>query len=324
MIKRIAFSLAVMAVSATTIAEDKLSMSFGHTAPPGSLKGLSAAEFTKRVNAQVGERIDLQLFPAGQLGNDRSMLQRLKLGSLTFQLPSSVMSSVSPEFGVFDMPYLIKDRDHMKRITGDVLPILEEAAEKRGYKILAVWENGFRQITNNKRAIVSPEDLGGIKLRTPKGKWRLKMFSNYGANPTPMALSEVFTALQTGVIDGQENPLSIINSSKFSEVQQYLSITNHVYTPAYVLVGKKSWEKLPKDVQADIEHIAQDMQGWVYEKGKYLDETLQKELGDQGMKINKINRNEFIKQSQTVYNEFKNSVDGMDKIISIIQEKENN
>ena len=116
----------------------------------------------------------------------------------------------------------------MKRIEQAVFwPKLAPEAEKKGLKVIAVWENGFRQITNNKRPIKVPADLAGIKLRVPGGKWRVKMFQAYGANPSPMKFSELFTALQTGVMDGEENPLTQIYTSKFQEVQKYLSMTDH-------------------------------------------------------------------------------------------------
>ena len=145
------------------------------------------------------------------------------------------MSSEADLFGVFEMPYLVKDRKHMQRIEKELFwSKIEPEAEKKGLKVLAVWENGYRHITNNKHPINVPADLKGIKLRVPEGKWRVKMFQAYGANPCPMKFSEVFTALQTGVMDGQENPFTQIYSAKFHEVQKYLSLTGHVYTPAYV------------------------------------------------------------------------------------------
>src|SRR3546814_8019259 len=115
----------------------------------------------------------------------------------------------------------LKDREHMKRIEKEIFwPKLAPAAEKKGLTILAVWENGYRHITNNKHPIVKPADLHGIKLRTPKGKWRVKMFQEYGANPSPMSFSELFRALQTGVMDGQENQLTQIYSAKLQDVQK--------------------------------------------------------------------------------------------------------
>ena len=126
----------------------------------------------------------------------------------------------------------------MNRIEKELVwPKIVPAIQEKGYNVIGIWENGFRHITNNVRPVNVPNDLQGLKLRTPKGKWRVKMFKTYGANPTPMAFSEVFAALQTGTMDGQENPYAQIASAKFQEVQKYLSITGHVYTPAYVTVG---------------------------------------------------------------------------------------
>lgn len=319
--KALVAALALACVAGTANAEP-IKMNFGHAAGATSLKGLSAEEFARRVNAEMGERVHVTVFGSSQLGKDREMLQRLRLGTLTFQLPSSVMSSVAGEFGVFDMPYVVADREHMRRIQSAVLPILEAAAEKQGYKILAVWENGYRNVTNNQRPIVKPEDLSGLKLRTPKGTWRVRMFEAYGANPTPMSLSEVFTALQTGVIDGQENPLSIIDGNKFYEVQKYVSLTGHVYTPAYVLVGKDAWARLPSDVQSDLQHIAQDMQSWVYETGERLDRELVGRLEAAGMAVNEIDRAAFVSASQDIYQAFADEVPGGGELIQAVRDAE--
>ncbi len=217
----------------------ELELKFGHVGAPGSLFEASVNEFAKRANEKLAGKAKVVTFGASQLGKDKELLQKLKLGTVNFSLPSTVMSTVADEFGLFEMPYLVKDRGHMARIENEIFwAKIEPAAEAKGYKILAVWENGFRHITNNERPINKPADLQGIKLRTPKGAWRVKMFKSYGANPTPMSFSEVFTALQTGVIDGQENPFAQIYSAKFQEVQKYLSLSGHVYTPAYVTVGK--------------------------------------------------------------------------------------
>ncbi len=208
---------------------DTIELKFGHVGAPGSLFAISAEEFAKRANAALAGKAKITVFGASQLGKDKELLQKLKLGTVDFALPSTVMSTVVDEFGLFEMPYLVKDRNHMARIEKEIFwNKLAPAVEPKGYKIIAVWENGFRHITNNKRAVNVPADLQGLKLRTPKGKWRVKMFKTYGANPTPMSFSEVFAALQTGTMDGQENPYAQIYSAKFQEVQKYLSITGHV------------------------------------------------------------------------------------------------
>src|SRR5690606_5553035 len=205
---------ALTASFAATTAFAQVELKFGHVGEPGSLFAASAEEFAKRANAKLGGKAKVVVYGSSQLGGDKELLQKLKLGTVDLALPSTVMSSEADLFGVFEMPYLVKDREHMKRIEKEVFwKHLAPAAEKKGLKVIAVWENGYRHITNSKRPINTPADLQGIKLRTPEGKWRVKMFQTYGANPSPMKFSEVFTALQTGVMDGQENPFTQIYSA---------------------------------------------------------------------------------------------------------------
>lgn len=173
-----------------------LELKLGHVGEPGSLFAQSAEEFAKRANAKLGNKGKVLVFGSSQLGGDKELIQKLKLGTVDFALPSTVMSSEVDVFGIFEMPYLVKDRAHMGRIEKEVFwSSLAPAAEAKGLKILAVWENGFRHITNSRHPIKEPADLKGIKLRVPEGKWRVKMFQAYGANPSPMKFSEVFVAL---------------------------------------------------------------------------------------------------------------------------------
>ena len=284
-------------------------LKFGHVGKPGSLFHESAEHFKNLANQRLGKKGKVVTFGSSQLGKDKQLLQKVKAGTVNFALPSSVMSSVHDEFGVFDMPYMIKDRNHMAKVEKQVLPgIFKNLEAKTGYKVLAVWENGFRQITNNKRPINTPSDLKGIKLRTPKSKWRVKMFQTYGANPTPMAFSEVFTALKTGTMDGQENPYAQIASAKFQEVQKYLSISNHVYTPAYVVVHKDQWNKVPADVRKIVQQAAQDTQKFVYKRAAELEVSLLKVIKDAGVKVNTANRDAFVKGSAAVYKQFGDEV----------------
>jgi len=245
---------------------------------------------------------------ASQLGGDAELMKKLKLGTIDLALPSTVMSSQVPPFGLFEMPYLVKDRNHMARIRDQiVVPSMVPAAAKEGYNIIAVWENGFRQITNSKKPIVKPEDLQGLKLRVPQGGWRVKMFQAYGANPSPLALSEVFVALQTGVMDAQENPLAQIYPSRFYEVQKYLSMTGHVYTPAYVTAGA-SWSRLSSEIQKVLTDTAVEMQPVVYKIAAELDDDLLKKLKAAGMQVNEADKDAFIKASAKIYEEFAKEV----------------
>jgi tripartite ATP-independent transporter DctP family solute receptor len=296
-------------ILATPALAAELELKFGHVGKPGSLFEASVNEFAKRANAKLVGKAKVIGFGSSQLGKDKELLKKLKLGTINFALPSSVMASVSDEFGLFDMPYLVKNRAHMTRIEKKIVwPTLAPILESKGYKVLAIWENGFRNITNNKRPINTPEDLQGLKLRTPKSVWRVKMFKAYGANPSPLSFSEVFVALQTGTVDGQENPLAQIASGKFQEVQKYLSMTGHVYTPAYVTVSTKYWDKLPEDVRNILESTAMETQDFVYETAAQMEVDLLKELKAGGIQVNNADKQAFIDASKPIYEEFGSSV----------------
>ena len=289
---------------------------FGHVGEPGSLFAASAEEYAKRANAKLGNKAKVVVYGSSQLGGDKELLQKLKLGTVDIALPSTVMSSESDLFGVFEMPYLVKDRAHMGRIEKDIFwSKLAPEAEKKGLKVIGVWENGYRHITNSKRPINTPDDLKGIKLRVPEGKWRVKMFQTYGANPSPMKFSEVFTALQTGVMDGQENPFTQIYSAKFQEVQKFLSLTGHVYTPAYVTVGAKKWASLPDDVRKVLEDTAKEAQAFVYERAAKDDEDLLGKIKSAGVQVNTPNKDAFVAASKPVYDDFAKEVAGSKEII---------
>ncbi|MGQ7794221.1 TRAP transporter substrate-binding protein [Faunimonas sp. B44] len=299
----------ILAATFASPALAQTELKFGHVGEPGSLFEASANKFAEIANAKLGDKAKVVVYGSSQLGGDDELLQKLKLGTVDFALPSTVMSSVVPAFGMFEMPYLVKDRDHMKKIEAEIVwPELAPAAEAKGYGILGIWENGFRHITNSKHPINTPEDLKGIKLRVPKGVWRVKMFQIYGANPTPMAFSEVFVALQTGVIDGQENPLAQIASAKFQEVQKFLSMTGHVYTPAYVVVGSNKFGRLDEETQKILEEAAKETQAFVYEKAAELDRDLVKVITDAGVAMNEVDKDAFIKASQPVYDAFATEV----------------
>ncbi len=292
--------------SATASAQTEIKL--GHVGEPGSLFDRTSQEFAKRANEKLGAKAKVVVYGSSQLGGDSDLMKKLKLGTVDLALPSTVMSSQVAMFGLFEMPYLVKDRDHMARIRDQVVvPTMVPAAEKEGYRIIAVWENGFRHITNSKRPIVKPEDLQGIKLRVPQGGWRVKMFQAYGANPSPLAFSEVFVALQTGVMDGQENPFAQIYPARFYEVQKYLSLTGHVYTPAYVTAGR-SWERLAPDIQKTLIDAAKEMQPIVLKMAADLDDDFLKKLKDAGMQVNEADKEAFIKASGKIYDEFSKEV----------------
>ena len=305
-----------LALLAAVPALAQIEIKLGHVGEPGSLFQKSADEFAKRANAKLGGKAKVVVYGSSQLGGDKEMIQKLKLGTLDMALPSTVMSSEVDLVGIFEMPYIVKDREHMKRIEKAVFwPMLEPAIEKKGLTVLAVWENGTRHITNNKHPIKVPADLKGIKLRVPEGKWRVKMFQAYGANPSPMKFSELFTALQTGVMDGQENPLTQIYSAKLQEVQKFLSLSDHVYTPAYLTVGTNHWKSLPADVRKVLEDTARETQAFVYERAAREETELLAKLKQAGMQVNEVDKDAFVAASKPIYEEFSKEVSGAKQAI---------
>jgi len=303
-----AFAASAVLLPSTVSAQGK-EIIFAISATTGSLQQQTAAEYTRRVNEKLAGKATVKLFDNSQLGKDKDLLQKIKLGSVHLSMPSSIMSSISDEFALFDMPFLVKDRAHVGAIVDQVFwPKIAPKAETKGYRILGVWENGVRNITNSKQAINTPADLAGLKIRTPKSKWRVRMFETWGANPTPMAFSEVFVALQTGVMDGQENPNTNIWSAKFQEVQQHLSVTGHVYSPSYLTTGKTVFASLDPAVQTVLADTALEMQAWAREKGAASDAELQAKLEAAGMKVNVADRQAFVTASTPIYAEFAKEV----------------
>ncbi len=237
----------------------------GHIGFPESPFDHGARHFKETLEARFPGRIEVRIFGVGQLGEDKEMLEGLRLGTLEMHVPSSVLHSVAPEFALFDLPFLVRDREHFERIIaspiGDALH--DTLEEDHGLALLAFWENGFRVVTNNVRPVVTPADLRGIRLRTPKDPERMRLFETLGASPASMSFGEVFSALRQGVVDGQENPLAQLVTARFHEAQRFLSRTNHVYTPAYPLVRARWLASLPPDLALGIREAARETGVWL-------------------------------------------------------------
>ena len=302
------------------VAQQPITIRLGHVGFPGSLFDITGQKFAQDVNQALKGRVEVRVFHSSQLGSDEQMIKGIRVAAPEMQIPSTVMSTVDQRYGVFEMPYLIVSRAHMKKAAEnrEVQKALFEPLPARGIRMLGVWENGFRHITNNVRPIVRPEDLKGIKLRVPGGVWRVKMFQAYGANPSPMPFAEVYSALASGVMDAQENPFSQIFSAKFHEVQKFLSLTGHVYTPAYLIVSEDFWKKLPKDVQDTIARIASATGDFARSEGDRLDRELESKLAPP-MKSNQPDKEAFIKASAGVYEDFGKQISGGAELIKTIQ-----
>jgi tripartite ATP-independent transporter DctP family solute receptor len=295
-------------------------LSFAHVGGPGSLFEVCANEYARRVNEKLPPAYRVVVYGQSQLGSDTEVLGKIKRGGVTFALPSTVMSTVSPKFGIFELPFLIRNRVHVARIRDALLePELQPEVRAQGFRILAVWENGFRQITNSLRPIRKPVDLAHMKLRVPKGVWRLKAFRALGADPVPMSLGDTHKALQDRQVDGQENPLAQIHGSKFQEVQRFLTLSDHIYSPAYLITGEKHFASLPYEVRQILSGTASEMQSWIYETAIRIENELLDELS-LSMETNQIDTDAFRAASQPFYKEFASSVPGGLELVGKVSE----
>ena len=239
-------------------ATDKFIMKVGYGTAPGHPIAIGSEKFKELVEKRSNGRIEVRLFPSAQLGSERQMLEGLQSGTLE-ATPTSTgpMGLFEPGFFVFDLPYIFKDAKAADSVLdGSVGTELAGRLEKIGMVSLAWWENGMREITNSRGPIVNPTDVKGLKLRTMENEVHMKFFKNLGATPTPMGFGEVYMALKQKTVDAQENPLAIIANNKFYEVQKYMTISDHVYSPAIFLVSKKWYDKLPADLQKIVKDTA--------------------------------------------------------------------
>ena len=316
--KLVGLTAITLCFSATAMAAP-LEIIFAVSTPKGAMGERSGTHYTNIVNKKLAGKAKVVFYHTHQLGPDKDLMQKLKLGTIHMTHMASVMPNYVPEAAIFDMPFIVKDRDHVIKMEKDVIrTTFAAAAAKKGYKYLGLWENGFRHITNNVRPITSPADLKGVKLRTPRSKWRVAMFKEFGANPTPMPFSEVFVGLQTGAIDGQENPLTHIAANKLQEVQKFLSISGHVYSPTFVLAYEKHWNKIPADVRKILEDTVEEIRPWVYETVGAADEKLVGSLESKGMSVNKVDFKAFVDASAPIYKKFDEEVPGGAKMIKAI------
>ncbi len=236
-------------VAATTLplsAAAQTTMKINISVAQNSHYGVAIDTFAREVEARTNGRYRIQTFYAGALGAERESVEGVQLGTLDLTLTSTgPLPNFVPEVAILDIPFLFRDYAHARAVLDG--PIGQEMLQKfppKGMVALAWAENGFRHMTNSKRPVNAPDDLKGLKMRTMENPIHIQAYKQFGILPTPMAFTEVFTALQQGTVDGQENPLSVITAAKLDQVQKNLTLTGHVYSPAVILMNKAQWDKL--------------------------------------------------------------------------------
>ncbi|SEM28616.1 tripartite ATP-independent transporter solute receptor, DctP family [Roseovarius azorensis] len=250
---------AVAALTITGAAEAQQNIVVAHTTPAGSHYGVGADAFIAKLEELSGGAFTGEQAAAGQLGGERDLIEGLQIGSIDMVITSTgPLGNFVPEIYALDLPFLFRDYDHARKVLdGEIGQELIAKINENNLVGLAWAENGFRHVTNSQRPVRTPADLAGLKLRTMENRVHMAAFTGMGASPTPMAFPEVFGALQQGVVDGQENPVTVITASKFWEVQKYVSLTGHVYSPAIILVSPILFDGL-----------SDEQKGWFYEAAK--------------------------------------------------------
>ena len=239
-------SASVLALGFVGTASAQTNMKISISVAQNSHQGVGIDVFAREVEKRTAGRYKIQTFYSGSLGGERESIEAVQLGTqeLTFTSTGPVPNFV-PEARILDIPFLFRDKAHARQVLdGQIGQDMLVKFEPKGFKALAWGENGVRHMTNSKRAVNAPDDLKGLKMRTMENPVHIAAYKGFGIVPTPMAFPEVFTALQQGTVDGQENPLSVIMAAKFDQVQKHLSLTGHVYSPAIFLMGKAAFDKL--------------------------------------------------------------------------------
>ncbi|WP_031515420.1 TRAP transporter substrate-binding protein [Desulfofalx alkaliphila] len=217
-------------------------------------------KFKELVEEKSDGRFQVEIFANQVLGGDRELIEAVQMGTVDMMLTStSPVANFDKNYYLFDLPFLFPDRETAYAVLdGEVGQALLDSVASQGIKGLGYWENGFRHITNNVKPIESISDLKGLKIRTMENQLHLSAWKTLGANPTPMAFGELFTGLQQGTVDGQENPLALIDSNKFYEVQDYLTMSGHIYTPFVVFMNLDYYNNLPEDLQQIVMEAMQE------------------------------------------------------------------
>ncbi|WP_407524465.1 TRAP transporter substrate-binding protein [Methylobacterium oryzisoli] len=252
--------LALAASTAMSALAQQKTLRFGFSLAKNHPMGLGAQKFADLVAAKSNGRLKVNLYPNAVLGGDPQNLSAIRGGTLDFTtMATGLLAGIDKEFMVFDFPFLFQTRDEAFALSdGPVARELLGKLSEHGVVGLGIWDLGFRNITNSKRPIVKPEDLEGLKLRVIASPIYIETFKALGVNPVPMTFGEVYGALETRAIDGQDNPVAVIESAKFAEVQKYLSLTRHLYTGMPLLMSKKTWDALSPDDQTAIQAAADE------------------------------------------------------------------
>ncbi len=279
-------------------------MTIAHNSAPSSPKGMGATKFAELVSANTRGRVEVHVAPSEQLGNENTNMAAIRTGTLEFgSLGQGALLSVAPEVAAIGLPFLFSSMPAAwQALDGPVGRNLAQRLESRGMVFLGWWCNGIRQLTNNRRPVNRPEDLRGLKIRTPLDPATVDMFAAMGAVPQQINWGEVYLALQTGVVDGQENPLANIHAAKLHEVQRYVSLTSHKYEPTGLIMSTMAWRRLNDDERGAVRAAAAE--AGTYQRN-VMRESEERLLGEfrrmPNIQVNEVELEPFRRATESVW-----------------------
>lgn len=290
--KQLTAIAALLLVSSMSFAAEynARTIKFAATSPKGTPPAIGMEMFAEKVAERSGGKIKVRTFPNGVLGGDVQVLSSLQGGVIEMMTwNAGLMLNHVTDFGILDFPFLYTDAAKVDAmLDGEVGKMLTDQLPQQNLVGLAFWELGVRNLTNNKRPVTKLEDIAGLKVRAQQSPLFLDVWSALGANPTPLPFTEVHTALETGTVDGQENPAALILASKFNEVQKYLSLTRHNYNPQIVLIGKGFWDKLNDDEKKLLTDVAMEVRLEQRRISREADSKAIAQLEAAGMQVNEV------------------------------------
>lgn len=270
-------------------------------------KGL--VKFGEIVESKTNGSIKVEVYPDGQLGGDRVVFEGLKMNTIQgTTMSSGPIAGFAERFTALDLPYLFKDEETAyKVLDGDIGKELLKDLDSQGVIGLNYWENGFRHLTNNKKEVKSVDDIHGLKIRTLENELHIDLWKELGANPTPMAFTELFTALEQNVVDGQENPVGNVTTGNFFEVQQYITKTNHIYNASVFMISKKFWDTLTEEEKKAVTEAAEEAKTYQRDLNQQESTEAFDILEEKGMTITELSEEEqekFVEKVQPIYEKY--------------------
>ena len=279
----------------------------GHVLPPSHPANIALEKAAAQILEKTEGRVDIKVFPSSQIGGAKEVLTGMTLGTHQMAFDGAgILSQWSPAMGVFEAPFLAKDFTHLERMIDSKKgrEIVEEMRVQHGYRMLDVWYYGTRHLTNNREAVNGVADMADMKVRVPEVRLSLSFMKALGATPTPMAFSELYLGLQTGVVDGQENPLPTINAAKFYEVQNHLALTGHLVQFVAPIVSEQAWTSLSESDQTVLIDVFTSAGNAYNQSIVDVEAELISALKDKGMKVTMPDRAAMAAAMAPVYAEF--------------------